>query len=137
MERPNSNSLHHKIVSENNSGNISHLKNEQAGTVRWLFSVPDRNKLFIIALTLVQAANGVSGVLYALLMRNIVDAATRQDSNGFWMGITSILLLVMIQLALWAIIRWLNDLSEAAFENIIKSRLTYTYLRETVFASSS
>lgn len=105
--------------------------------MRWLFFVLSRNRLYIIALTLVQAANGGSWVLYALLMRNIVDAAVRQDSDGFWMGIASIQLLVMIQLALWAIIRWLNDLSEAAFENIIKSCLTYTYLRETVFASSS
>ena len=61
-------------------------KNEQADTVMWLFSVPGRKKLYIVALTLVQTANGGSGALYALLIRNIVDAAARQDSNGFWMA---------------------------------------------------
>ena len=130
MERPNSNSLHHKIVSENYSGNISYLKNEQAGTVRWLFSVPGRRKLFIVALTLAQAVNGGSGVLYALLMRNIVDSAAEKDSGGFWEGISFILILVLIQLALRAVIRWLNELSKATFENIFKSRLTETLLRK-------
>lgn len=39
--------------------------------VRWLYAVPGRKKLYILALMLVQALYGASGVLYALLLRNL------------------------------------------------------------------
>ena len=97
-------------------------------TVKWLLSVPGRKKLYILALVIVQAAYGASGVLYALLLRNIVDAATGHDSTGFWRGIVLIALLVAAQLLLRAVIRWLTELSKATFENIFKRRLADTLL---------
>ena len=42
--------------------------------LRWLWTVSGRKKLNILALTLVQALHGASGVLYALLLREIVKA---------------------------------------------------------------
>lgn len=97
-------------------------------TVRWLLSVPGGKKLYILALAIVQAAHGASGVLYALLLRNIVDSATGHDSAGFWRGIVLIASLVAAQLFLRAIIRWLTELSKATFENIFKRRLADTLL---------
>ena len=40
--------------------------------IKWLYAVPEKKKLYILALMTVQALNGASGVLYALLLRNIV-----------------------------------------------------------------
>lgn len=97
-------------------------------TMKWLLSVPGGKKLYILALVIVQAAYGASGVLYALLLRNIVDAATGHDSTGFWRGIVLIASLVATQLILRAIIRWLTELSKATFENIFKRRLADTLL---------
>lgn len=97
-------------------------------TIEWLLSVPGGKKLYILALVIVQAAYGASGVLYALLLRNIVDAATGHDSTGFWRGIVLIALLVAAQLLLRAVIRWLTELSKATFENIFKRRLADTLL---------
>ena len=98
-------------------------------TVKWLLGVPGRKKLYILALIIIQAAYGASGVLYALLLRNIVDAATGHDSAGFWRGIVMIASLVAVQLILRAIIRWLTELSKATFENIFKRRLADTLLQ--------
>ena len=91
--------------------------------MRWLFTVPGNKKNNILVLTIVQAMNGASGVLYALLLHNIVDAAVYHDRPSFWYGVIGIVALVAAQLAMRAVIRWLNELTRAEFENIFKQRL--------------
>ena len=91
--------------------------------MRWLFTVPGNKKNKILVLTIVQAMNGASGVLYALLLHNIVDAAVYHDRPSFWYGVVGIVALVAAQLAMRAVIRWLNELTRAEFENIFKQRL--------------
>ena len=51
--------------------------------VKWLFSVTGRKKWNILWLMIVNALHGASGVLYALLLRNIVDNAVEGDRKGF------------------------------------------------------
>lgn len=102
----------------------------KTSTTKWLLSVPGRKNLYIVLLTLAQGLYGASGVLYALLLRSIVDAATAHDRSLFWRGIILIVLLVSAQLILRAIIRWLTELSKSTFENIFKRRLTETLLEK-------
>ena len=54
-------------------------------TLRWLYAIPGRKKLYILMLMFVQALNGASGVVYAVFLRNIVDSATEGEkrSSGF------------------------------------------------------
>ena len=99
-------------------------------TTKWLLSVPGRKNLYIVFLTLAQGLYGASGVLYALLLCNIVDAATGHDSSLFWRGIIFIVFLVSAQLLLRAVIRWLTELSKSTFENTFKRRLTETLLKK-------
>lgn len=109
---------------------------ERTNAIKWLYAVPKRKKLYILALMLAQALNGASGVLYALLLRNIVDNATAHDSGGFWHYVLLMLLLVLAQIGMRTVIRWLNELSRATFENIFKARLMQNILRKD-FASVS
>ena len=102
--------------------------------IKWLYAVPEKKKLYILALMIVQALHGASGVLYALLLRNIVDNATAHDRSGFWFYVLLTVLLVLSQIGMRAIIRWLNELSRATFENIFKARLMRNILRKD-FAS--
>ena len=92
-------------------------------TLKWLWEAPGRKKLYIAALTLVQSLNGASGVLYALFLRNIVDSAVSNNTNRFWKNVAFIVILVIAQITMRAVIRWLNELSNATFENIFKKRL--------------
>lgn len=103
----------------------------------WLWNVPGKKKLYILCLTVVQALHGASGALYALLLREIVDAAGGHDSTGFWRGIVWIVLLAAFQLALRAAIRWLSELSRASFENAFKARLMDTLLRRDYLCVSA
>ena len=96
--------------------------------VRWLYIVPGSRKLYIAILTIVQALYGVTGVFYAFFLRKIVDSAVEHDQRGFGYGMIQIILLVICQLALRAVIRWLTELSKAEFENCFKGRLMETLL---------
>ena len=111
-------------------------KNGQTNTsaLKWLYAVPGRKKLYIAALMLVQSLNGASGVLYALFLRNIVDSATAHDKPSFWLNVTLIIVLVLCQITMHAVIRWLSELSRATFENIFKERLMRNILSKD-FAS--
>ena len=96
--------------------------------LRWLWDVPGKKKWNILALTLVQTMHGASGVLYALLLREIVDAATGHDGAGFRRFLGLLIVLVIVQLSLRAVIRWLTELSKATLENTFKGRLMNTLL---------
>ena len=106
-------------------------------TLHWLYNVPGRKKGYILVLMVVQALHGASGVLYSLLLRDIVDAAAGHDITGFLHGMFMIILLVAAQLALRAVIRWLTELGKSAIENIFKARLTNTLLHKDYLAVST
>lgn len=91
--------------------------------VKWLWSVTESKKWNILWLIIVQSLNGASGVIYALLLRNIVDSAVDKDRDGFIKYVLMIMLLLLAQIALRAIIRWLEELSKASLENLFKQRL--------------
>lgn len=109
----------------------------QNGTQRWIRAVPGKKNRYVLALTAVQALNGASGVLYALLLRDIVDNAVAGDGSGFWRSLLWLVLLAAAQLALRAIIRWLAELGRSTFENAFKSRLMDTLLHKDYLAISS
>lgn len=98
-------------------------------TLGWLVRVPGSKRGYILALTAVQVLHGASGVFYALLLREIVDAATSRDRAGFIKYLIFFALLIGLQLTLQALIRWLSELSRATLENIFKARLNNMLLR--------
>ena len=104
------------------------MKNK--GTVSWLWHVTGTGKGYILALTLIQGLSGVTGVLYALLLRAIVDSAVAGDPAGFRLNAARIIGLVAIQLTINALIRWLRKLAKSDIENTFKHRLLDNILRK-------
>lgn len=91
--------------------------------VKWLYAVTGRKKWNILWLMMVNALHGASGVLYALLLRSIVDNAVDGNKDGFIFYVVMIVLLVLAQVAMRAIIRWLEEKSRSSLENLFKQRL--------------
>ncbi|MBR5364413.1 MAG: ABC transporter ATP-binding protein [Oscillospiraceae bacterium] len=91
--------------------------------IRWLWCSSGKQKQNIGALMLVQALYGGSGVLYALLLRNIIDYAVNGDYTGFRKYVLLIILLVLAQVGMRTLSRWLEELSRASLENLFKQRL--------------
>lgn len=106
------------------------MRNTDPSVLKWLWAVPGGKKAYIFFLVAVQGLYGATGVLYALLLRNVVDAAAGRDGAGFRHGILMIVLLVIGQLALLAVMRRLSELSRATFENLFRARLMRTLLRK-------
>ena len=104
---------------------------------KWLLAVPGRRKLYILALILVQSLYGGSGVLYALLLRGVVDAAVGGDRAGFWRYIALFIGLAAAQIALRAVLRWLNERAKSSIENVFKQRLTDTLLHKDLLRVSA
>ena len=98
--------------------------------IRWLYKVPAGKKIYILALTIVQCLNGASGVLYAIFLRDIVNSAVDRDKQAFIQSSIFIVLLILVQLTLSAISRWLSELSRATLENLFKERLMHNILRK-------
>ena len=98
--------------------------------VKWLYAVTGRKKWNILWLMIVQALHGASGVLYALILRNIVDNAVDGNRKGFLFYVIMIILLVLAQVGMRAIIRWLEELSRSSLENLFKQRLLDNILKK-------
>ena len=104
------------------------MKNKN--TIKWLWRVPGRKKWLIALLLAVQTAHGASGVLYALLLRNIVDSAVQSDVSGFFRNVWLVILLVLAQIAMRAVLRHVSELSRASLENAFKQRMTENLLKK-------
>lgn len=103
---------------------------KQNKTVAWLWRVTGRKKGYIFALTVIQGIAGIIGVVYALLFRAIVDSAVGKDAASFRRYVLLIIGLVLVQLGISAVIRWLHELAKADIENTFKQRLLDNILRK-------
>ena len=103
---------------------------QQRGTLRWLFDVSKSKAVYVVALTILQGIAGCVGVVYALLMRDIVDSAVAGDVSAFRFHVAQIVGLVLAQIALGAVLRWLNELARSDLENLLKRRIVDNILRK-------
>ena len=102
----------------------------QNSILKWLSSVTGKYKLHIILLAILQGILGGSSVLYAMLLRNTIDSATVRNKADFWLNLWLVIGLVAAQILLRAFVRWLEESSRSAVENIYKSRLFEVLLKK-------
>ncbi len=89
----------------------------------WMGSVAGRAKFSVGVLLLVQAVLGICGVIYAMLLREIVNAAVGQDKSGFFMSAAAFVGLVLFQIALRAVNRFFEEFCRSGMENRFKEQL--------------
>ena len=103
---------------------------KQETALRWLSRTAGKDKLYIGLLVLTQAILGGSGVLYAVLLRDLIDAAVAHSRDGMWRSAVYLVLLVLSQLLLRALSRFLREFSASSLENRFKKRLFSCLLRK-------
>ena len=103
---------------------------KQETALRWLSRTAGKDKLYIGLLVLTQAILGGSGVLYAVLLRDLIDAAVAPSREGMWRSAVYLVLLVLSQLLLRALSRFLREFSASSLENRFKKRLFSCLLRK-------
>lgn len=99
-------------------------------STRWLYQVTGRKKGYIVVLATVQAVQGGLGVLFALMLRNVVNSAVAGERGAFWQNVVLTVALVALQISLSAVVRWLQELSRSDVENLLKRRLVDGVLRK-------
>jgi ATP-binding cassette subfamily B protein len=99
-------------------------------TLRWISDVAGKKKLYIVILLLVQVVLGISSVFYAFILRSLIDTAVAGNREQFFLTIAAFAGLVLFQILLRAVNRFLEEYSRATVENCFKSRLLSFLLRE-------
>ena len=99
-------------------------------TLKWMSEVAGKRKLYIVLLTLIHGARSGTGVLYALLMRDVVDSAVGQDAVAFRENVVKLIGLVVVLIAVGAIVRHIHALAMCDMSNAFKQRLADNILRK-------
>ena len=92
-------------------------------TLKWISAVAGKKKIMILALLVIQAVLGITGVLYALILRKMIDAAVSADLNGFTYWVIVFVGTVALQLVVRAVGRFAEEYTRSSLENRYKEKL--------------
>lgn len=98
-------------------------------TVKWIGEAVGKCKWLVLLLTVNQAVLGGLGIALALQTRRVVNRAVAGDRQGFFASIVALAGVILLQIVLRAIHRWLNEYAAASVENKFKGRLISALLR--------
>lgn len=97
---------------------------------QYLNAVTGTGKINIFILLVVHSLLGISSVYYALFLRDIINEAMAGDKSKFYHAVFMFALLVCVQLALRALVRYFEEFSRSIFENRFKKRLFTTLMKK-------
>lgn len=106
------------------------MKESRNQVWQYLKVVSGRAKGNIAILLMVQICLGISSVLYALFLRDIINGAVAGDEKRFFSAVALFALLVCVQLGLRALARFFEERSRSTLENCFKERLFITLMRK-------
>lgn len=113
------------------------MKKIEKNTWQYLNAVTKKRKWKIGILLVMQGLLGISSVLYAFFLRDIINGAMAGDVQKFWGAVTGFALLICAQLLVRALARYLEEDTRATTENSIKERLFSTLLMKDYASVSS
>ena len=103
---------------------------KQRSPLLWILETMGRVKIYVGVQVLLQFLLGGSSVLYALLLRGIIDAAVAGSREDMLRSIFWLVGLVLAQILLRALNRFLQEFSASDMENRFKKRLFACLLRK-------
>ena len=92
-------------------------------TFKYLKDISKDKRSYFFILIVVQILQGLSSVVFALLLRSVIDSAIAHDKTLLIRNISLFISLILLQIILSSLIRYYNELSKASLENASKSRL--------------
>lgn len=95
----------------------------QTGTIKWLLRVTGKAKWLVGLLVLVQASLSVTGIAFALILRRIINMAVDGAGDGFRLSVALMAGVMLLQITLAAVNRFLNEYAGTIVENRFKQRL--------------
>lgn len=106
------------------------LKRNMKSAVSWLNQVAGKKKIYIAELLILQIMLSGTSILYAVFLRNLIDYAVAKDISGLGKAAAGGIILMVLQIAICAAGRFLQEWSRAGLENQLKARLFSCLLRK-------
>lgn len=94
--------------------------------LRWISQALGNRKWMIIFISGLQSLLAVSGIVFALLMRQVIDSAVAGNRSGFLQAIVALAVLILGQI----VMRWLQRFIEDDTRAVIENRLRQKAFRE-------
>lgn len=69
---------------------------KKTSSIKWLLNVIEKQKFNIILLTAIQTVLGISSVIFAFILRSIIDSATSRNRSDFFSFFSLLVILVEI-----------------------------------------
>lgn len=91
-------------------------------TLKWISNVLRRRKWLIVLLTVLQSVMALSGIVFALLMRSVIDYAILKEYPAFWESAATLAILICLQILMRFINRFLEEDTNAAIENRLRQK---------------
>ena len=95
----------------------------QKNTLQWLSIVTGKAKLLVGVLVAVQAVLSVSSIVFAFVLRRIINMAVDGVQGGFWASLALLVGILLGQIMLSAAGRFLSEYTSSTVENCFKHRL--------------
>ena len=96
----------------------------------FIYKVAGKKKFYILILLFVQVALGISSVWFALLLKNLVNFAVAKQKMGFYIEAGHVILLILSQIALRALQRYMEEKCRSDLENAFKERMFSTLFKK-------
>ena len=103
-------------------------------TLHWIINTVKGKWRFVGCLTIFQSIMSFYGVAYVILLRSIIDSAVSGNRQGVKLYAIFMVALVITQVFLRMVLRYLDEFTRSDIENRLKSRLFSTLLNSD-FAS--
>ena len=100
-------------------------------TLLWLCHILRRDLWRVGLLAIIQMAQGAAGVLFALALGNVVDAATAGSRDGFVHHLLLLCALVAGTITLRALHRYMDELTKARMETTLRGRIFSGLIRRS------
>ena len=116
---------------------IMKIKHNQIVPLRWCSEVIGKRKIYILGLLILQILLGGSSILYAMLLRNLIDAAVEKNVPVFKSNVVYFFVLLIFQIVISALGRYLAEQSRSSMENRFKQRLFNCLLKKDYYSVKS
>lgn len=91
--------------------------------LKWINSIIGKNRIWIFLLTLVQMAQGVFGVVFALSLREIIDAAVSKNTEDILKSVVFICVLVILMISSAALNKYFDEKTRAILEKTFRGKV--------------
>lgn len=92
-------------------------------TLKWIGTTLGMRKWMVVVLAVIQSIMAISGIIFALLMRSVIDNAVAKDNAAFWQAVSALAILICLQIALRFINRFWEEDTHAAIENSLRQKM--------------